>query len=53
MPNNKLDTIENDPRFALFLQAVYEDAKEHPERLVDLNEIWTSEALQLIENVED
>ena len=37
---SKLDTIESDPLFATFIQAIAADAMKHPEKLHDLDDAW-------------
>ncbi|MCD4782143.1 MAG: AbrB/MazE/SpoVT family DNA-binding domain-containing protein [Candidatus Omnitrophica bacterium] len=37
---SELDTIETDPRFATFIQAIGVDAMKHPEKLHDLDDAW-------------
>jgi virulence-associated protein VagC len=34
------DTMESDPRFQLFIEALYQDALSHPEKLKDSSEAW-------------
>jgi len=36
----ELDTIEADPLFGVFLQAIANDALKHPEKLKDLNKAY-------------
>ncbi len=36
----ELDTIESDPLFSTFIQAIAADALKHPEKLRDLDEAW-------------
>ena len=45
-----LDTIESDPLFATFIQAISNDALKHPEKLKDLNEA-SQELDDLLEGV--
>ncbi len=49
--SDKLDSIENDPRFALFLEALYEDALNNPKKLKDKDEVWSSEMKKLLKDV--
>lgn len=51
-PTNELDTIEEDPLFAVFIQALYKDAMENPDRLKDGSEIFNDRVKKLIEGVE-
>ena len=35
-----LDTMESDPLFSTFIEAIANDAMKHPEKLHDLDEAW-------------
>lgn len=35
-----LDTMESDPLFTTFIQAIAADCLKHPEKLHDLNDAW-------------
>ena len=48
---HELDTMESDPLFATFIQAVFNDAMKHPEKLHDLNDVWDNEWDDLLEGV--
>ena len=48
---SKLDTIESEPHFATFIKAIAMDAMKHPEKLHDLNEVWSPEWDELLEGV--
>jgi virulence-associated protein VagC len=49
-PKPELDTIESDPLFVTFIQAIAHDAMKHPEKLKDLNEV-SKELDELLEGV--
>ncbi len=51
-PTDSFDTIENDPIFALFAEAILRDAMEHPQDLLKTEDIWNEKALRLLEGVE-
>jgi antitoxin component of MazEF toxin-antitoxin module len=51
-PVNSLDTIEADPIFELFIEALYRDAMENPEKLLRTKDIWDERALKLLEGVD-
>lgn len=38
--------------FAVFIEALYRDAMEHPENLLKTEDIWSKRALKLIEGVD-
>ena len=46
----ELDTLESDPLFATFIEAIAIDAMKHPEKLHDLNEV-SAELDELLEGV--
>ena len=47
-----LDTIEADPLFHTFVQALAKDTLKHPDRLRDVKEVWDQEWDELLEGVE-
>jgi hypothetical protein len=51
-PINELDTIEEDPIFALFIQGLYEHAMENPKTLKDGSQILNDHVDKLLEGVE-
>lgn len=51
-PTNELDAIEEDPLFAVFIQALYKNAMENPERLRDGSELFNDRVKKLIEGVD-
>ncbi len=51
-PTNELDSIENDPLFGTFIEAVYKDAMENPDQLKDLSEVFTDRVKKLVEGVD-
>ncbi len=51
-PTNELDTIESDPLFAVFLQAIYKNAMENPHTLKDSSELFNERVQKLIECVD-
>lgn len=44
---SRLDTLESDPLFATFIQAVAAEAMKHPEKLRDPAEAWSPEVVKL------
>ncbi len=51
-PAEDPELMEDDPLFAKFLQAIYNDAMKHPEKLKDLSDIFDEEADKLLEGVD-
>ena len=51
-PFSELDIQEHDPLFAAFIEAIYHDAKENPERLVGIDEVLTERVKMLIDGVD-
>lgn len=51
-PTSELDSIENDPLFGTFIEAIYQDAMENPNKLKDLSDIFTDRVKELIEGVD-
>ena len=43
---SRLDTLESDPLFAAFIQALAAEAMQHPERLRDPAEAWSPEVVK-------
>ena len=43
---SRLDTLEADPLFATFLQAIAVEAMQHPEKLRDPAEAWSPEVVK-------
>ena len=50
-PKTELDTIESEPLFAEFINALAVDAMKHPEKLRETKEIWDKEWDQLLKGV--
>lgn len=50
-PKTELDTIEADPLFAEFINALAVDAMKHPERLHAVKEVWDKEWDELLKGV--
>ena len=44
---SRLDTLESDPLFATFIQAIAAEAMKHPEKLRDPAEAWSPEVVKL------
>ena len=44
---SRLDTLESEPLFATFIQALATEAMKHPERLRDPAEAWSPEVVEL------
>ncbi len=51
-PVDELDALESDPKFALFIEALYQDALKHPERLWTSEEVWGNDIHELIKGVD-
>lgn len=47
-----LDTMESDPLFTTFIQAIAADAMKHPEKLHDLDDAW-KDLDGLLKNIPD
>ena len=50
-PKSELDTIESEPLFANFIQALAFDAMKHPEKLRQSREVWDKEWDELLKDV--
>lgn len=50
-PKNELDSMESDPLFAKFIQALAIDALENPQKLHDVKEVWDDEWNSLLKGV--
>ena len=48
----ELDLIETDPKFALFIESLYQDTLENPEKLWTSEEVWGDDIHGLIEGVD-
>jgi hypothetical protein len=51
-PTTPFDTLESDPTFSLFIEALYKNALSRPERLKEASEVWPKDIHQLLEGVE-
>lgn len=51
-PSNELDTIEDDPIFALFIEALHRNAMENPHQLTDPSAIFDDEINEILEGIE-
>ncbi len=51
-PISKHDSIENDPLFWTFIEAIYRDSIENPEALKCLSDAFTDRVKKLIEGIE-
>jgi len=40
---SKLDNIESEPEFKMFIQALVADSLKHPQKLQDMNKVWDKE----------
>ena len=47
----ELDTIESEPMFAEFINALVADVMKHPEKLHDIKEVWDKEWDKLLKGV--
>ena len=50
-PKTELDTIESEPLFAEFINALVVDAMKHPEKLRGAKEVWDKEWDKLLKGV--
>lgn len=50
-PRTELDTIESEPMFTEFINALAADVLKHPERLRDAKEVWDKEWDELLKGV--
>ena len=50
-PHSELDTLEADPLFPQFLQAIATDAMNNPQLLHDVRDTWDAEWDDLLEGV--
>lgn len=53
LPKTELDTLESDPLFTEFINALANDAMKHPEKLHDVKEVWDKEWDKLLEDITD
>jgi virulence-associated protein VagC len=47
-----LTNMESDPRFHLFVEALFEDAMKNPDQLKNLEEVWDEEWDDLLRGVD-
>ncbi|MBU4477933.1 MAG: hypothetical protein KKH34_02450 [Candidatus Omnitrophica bacterium] len=50
-PKTELDSIESDPLFAEFINALTVDAMKHPEKLHEAKKVWDKEWDELLKGV--
>lgn len=50
--NNSLILVVTNPSFALFIEALYQDAIKNPEKLWASRDVWADDIEELIEGVE-
>ena len=50
-PKTELDTIESEPLFADFVNALVIDAMKHPEKLYNTKQVWDKEWDKLLKGV--
>ncbi|MFZ0565083.1 MAG: hypothetical protein WAM28_02710 [Chlamydiales bacterium] len=43
--------MESDPRFNVFVEAILQNAMEHPDHLKNIEEVWDKEWDELLEGV--
>jgi hypothetical protein len=48
LPMEAFANMESDAQFHLFLEALFQDAMEHPEQLKNLEEVWDEEWEELL-----
>ena len=51
-PKMELDTMEADPLFQRFVEAIALDAMKHPEKLHDAKDVWDDEWVDLLKGVD-
>ena len=51
-PKTELDSMEADPLFQRFVEAIAMDAMKHPEKLHDAQEVWDDEWAELLKGVD-
>ena len=51
-PIHEMDSLEDDPFFSVFLQAIYKNAMQNPDQLKDGSEIFNERVKKLIEGVD-
>ncbi len=49
---NELDALEADPEFALFVNAIYQDAVKNPQKLLDDKDVWDAHIVELLKDVD-
>lgn len=52
-PKTELDTIESEPLFGEFINALAVDAMKHPEKLRSAKEVWDNEWDELLKGIVD
>ncbi|MCH9628014.1 MAG: hypothetical protein S4CHLAM2_16630 [Chlamydiales bacterium] len=50
--SDDLTTMESDPCFHLFIEALFQDAMKNPDQLKSFEEVWDSEWNTLLEGVD-
>lgn len=50
---DELDTLESDPLFSAFIQAIAVDALSHPQKLQDPADAWSPEVVKLFHKMSD
>ncbi len=50
--SDPLTSLESDPKFHLFVEAIFKDAMTNPNQLKDLKEIWDEEWDDLLRGVD-
>lgn len=50
--DNELDALEADPDFALFINAIYQDAMKNPHKLLDDKDVWAAKIVELLKDVD-
>ena len=52
-PKTELDTIESEPLFGEFINALAVDAMKHPKKLRSVKEVWDKEWDNLLKDISD
>jgi virulence-associated protein VagC len=50
-PVSEFDTIENEPEFKSFIEAIAKDALDNPEKLKDSKDVWDDEWTSLLKGI--
>lgn len=51
-PTSDLDSLENNPLFATFIQAIHKNAIDNPDKLKVISDIFTARVKKLIKGID-